>query len=149
MHCEQYGQKALYMSSATLQFREPHSVVETVLIFTAVAATLLGTAFCLQDRDWAGTLLLSPFVAYLRPTSAVLGAFGGFLPALLHTYAMPVLLIVALRPWPRTRPRVCLLWFSIASTLDWQQSGVTDAWFHAGDRLPGDMPLPGYPGRQA
>ena len=125
------------MSSAPVLFREPHSPVETGLIFTAVAALLLGTAVYFLDRDWANTMLLAPFIAYQWPTSAVFGAFGGFLPALLHAYAIPVLLIVALRPWPWTRPWVCLLWFTIASILEWLQSD-------AADRLPGDLPLLRY-----
>ncbi len=132
------------MSSVPVLSREPHSPVETGLIFTAVAALLLGTAVYLLDRDWANTLLLAPFVAYQWPTSAVFGAFGGFLPALLHAYAIPVLIIVALRPWPWTRPWVCLLWFTIASTLEWLQSDAAEALFFAADRLPGDMPLLTY-----
>jgi hypothetical protein len=89
-------------------------------------------------------MLLAPFIAYQWPTSAVFGAFGGFLPALVHAYAIPVLIIVALRPWPWTRPWVCLLWFTIASTLEWLQSDAAEALFFAADRLPGDMPLLTY-----
>jgi len=132
------------MSSAPVPFREPHSPVEIGLIFTAVAALLLGTAVYFLDRDWAHSMLLVPFIGYQWPRSAVFGAFGGFLPALLHAYAISVLIIVALCPWPQTRLWVCLLWFTIASTLEWLQSGVGNAWFFAGDRLPGDMPLLAY-----
>ena len=132
------------MSSVPVLSRKPHSPVETGLIFTAVAALLLGTAVYLLDRDWANTMFLAPFAAYQWPTSAVFGAFGGFLPALLHAYAIPVLIIVALRPWPWTRPWVCLLWFTIASTLEWLQSDAAEALFFAADRLPGDMPLLRY-----
>lgn len=129
------------MSSAPVLFREPHSPVEIGLIFTAVAALLLGTAVYFLDRDWANSMLLAPFIGYQWPRSTVFGAFGGFLPALLHAYAISVLIIVALWPWPRTSPWVCLLWLAIASTLEWLQSGAGDAWFFAGDRLPDNMPL--------
>ena len=137
------------MSSAPVLFRKPHSAVVIGLIFTAVAALLLGSAVYLLDRDWADTMLLAPFIAYQWPTSAVFGAFGGFLPALLHAYAIPVLIIVVLRPWPWTRPWVCLLWFTLASTLEWLQSDTAGALFFAADRLPGDMPLLTYLERYA
>jgi hypothetical protein len=61
MHYEQSNQiQGLQMSSAPVLFREPHSPVETGLIFTAVAALLLGTAVYFLDRDWANTMLLAP-----------------------------------------------------------------------------------------
>jgi hypothetical protein len=142
MHCDLNSQKDLRMSSVTLQFRGARN--EAGLIFTAVAALLLGTAVYLLDRDWASTLVLSSFVAYQWPRSAVFGAFGGFLPALLHAYAISVLIIVALRPWPWTRPWVCLLWFTIASALEWLQSDAAETLFFTTDRLPGDMALLGY-----
>ncbi len=132
------------MSNAPVLFREPQSPVEIGLIFTAVAALLLGTAVYLLDREWANSLLLGPFVGSQWPRFGVFGVFGGFLPALLHAYAICVLILVALWPWPRTRPWVCLLWFSIASTLEWLQSDAADAWFFAGDRLPDNMPLLAY-----
>jgi hypothetical protein len=125
-------------------YAEPHSAVEVVLIFTAVVALLLGTSVYLLDRDWANTMFLEPFASYQWSTSAVFGAFGGFLPALLHAYAIPALIIVALRPWPSTRPWVCLLWFILASTLEWLQSNAAGALFFAVERLPGDMPLLKY-----
>ena len=131
------------MSSARVLFREPHSRVEIGLIFTAVAALLLGTAVYVLDRDWASSMLLAPFVGYQWPRSAVFGAFGGFLPALLHAYAICVLIIVALWPWPRIRAWVCLLWFIIALILEWLQSDAADVWFFAGDRLQ-SMPLLAY-----
>ena len=132
------------MSSTTVLFREPHSALEAGLIFTAVAALLLGTAVYLLDRDWADTLLLSPFIAYQGSTSTVFGALGGYLPSLLHAYAIPVLIIVALRPWPWTRLWVCLLWFTIASTLEWMQSDTAETLFNAADRLQGNMPFLRY-----
>ena len=72
------------------------------------------------------------------------GALGGFLPALLHAYAISVLIIVALWPWPRTRIMGCLLWFTIASTLELLQSGVGDAWLTSLERPLGDLALVGY-----
>jgi len=129
--------------------REPHSPIEAGLIFTAVAALLLGSAVYFLDRDWADTMLLAPFIAYQWPTSAVFGALGGYLPALLHAYAITVLIIVALRPWPWTRPWVCLLWFTIASALERLQSDTAKAIFFAGDRLPANVPLLGYLERYA
>ena len=131
------------MINAIVQFREPTSAVEAGLIISAVAALLLGSAVYLLDRDWADSMLLAPFAAYQWPTSAVFGAFGGFLPALLHAYAIPVLILVALSPWPWTRPWVCLLWFSIASTLEWLQSDAA-ALIFASDRLPIGMPFLRY-----
>jgi len=132
------------MSGVTVLTREPHSPVESGLIFTAVAALLLGTAVYFLDRDWADTMLLAPFISYQMPRSAVFGAIGGFLPALMHAYAIPVLIIVTLRPWSWTRPWVCLLWFTLASTLEWLQSDTVYTLFFAADRLPGDMPLLRY-----
>lgn len=141
--------QGLQMSVATVLFRKPHPPVETGLIVTAVAALLLGSAVYLLDRDWADTMLLAPFSAYQWPTSAVFGAFGGCLPAFLHAYAIPVLIIVALRPWPWTRRWVSLLWFVIASTLEWLQSDAAGALFITTDRRPGDMPFLGYLERYA
>ena len=89
-------------------------------------------------------MLLQPFIAYQWPKSAVFGVLGGVLPAFLHAYAIPVLIIVTLRPWSWTRPWVCLLWFTIASTLEWLQSNAAEALFFAADRLPGDMPFLRY-----
>ena len=132
------------MSSSPVLFREAHSLVEVGLMFTAVAALLLGTAVYFLDRNWANTMFLAPFIVYQWPTFAVFGEFGGFLPALLHAYAIPVLIIVALWPWPKTRPWVCLLWFTIASTLEWLQSDVANAYFFTVDVLPGDMRLVMY-----
>jgi len=132
------------MSSAPVLIREPYSKAELGLIVTAVAALLLGAAVYFLDRDWTNSMFLEPFVEYQLPRSAAFGAFGGFLPALLHAYAISILIIVALWPWPRTRVWVCLLWFIIASTLEWMQSGIGDAWFIAMDSLPGDIPLLAY-----
>ena len=129
------------MNSTMGLSREPHSPIEAGLIFTAVAALLLGSAVYFLDRDWADTMLLAPFLAYQGPKSTVFGFVGGFLPALLHAYAIPVLIIVALRPWPWTRIWVCLLWFTIASTLEWLQSDAASALFFAADRHPDNMPL--------
>jgi hypothetical protein len=137
------------MSSATVLSREPNSSVEAILIFTAVSALLLGSAVYFLDRDWADTMLLQPFITYQWPKSTVFGALGGVLPALLHAYAITVLIIVALRPWPWTRPWVCLLWFTIASTLEWLQSDAAEALFFSADRLSGDIPLLGYLERYA
>lgn len=131
-------------SSTPVRIREPYSKTELGLIFTAVAALLLGTAVYFLDRDWANSMFLAPFANHQWPRSAVFGAFGGFLPALLHAYAIAVLILVALWPWPRTRPWVCLLWFIIAATLEWMQSDAADAWFFAGDRLSENMPLLAY-----
>jgi len=134
----------LQVSSSTGQFGGLHLPVATGLVLSAVAALLLGSAVYLLDRNWADTMLLQPFVAYQWSRSAVYGALGGFLPALLHAYAIPVLIIVALRPWPWTRPWVCLLWFTIASTLEWLQSDVAEALFFTADRLPDYMPFLRY-----
>lgn len=135
-------------NSATVLLRESYSPVEPGLIITAVTALLLGAVVYFLDRDWASTMLLAPFSAYQWPTAAMFGAIGGFLPALLHAYAISVLIIVALRPWPWTRPWVCLLWFFIASTLEWLQSDAA-AGFFATDRLPGDIPQLAYLQRYA
>jgi hypothetical protein len=132
------------MNSTMGLSREPHSPIEAGLIFTAVAALLLGSAVYFLDRDWADTMLLAPFLAYQGPKSTVFGFVGGFLPALLHAYAITVLIIVALRPWPWTRRWVCLLWFTIASALEWLQSDTAKAIFFADDRLLTNMPLLGY-----
>jgi hypothetical protein len=137
------------VSSVPVLSREPHSLPESGLIITAVAALLLGAAVYLLDREWADSLLLESFKDYQWSRSAMFGACGGFLPALLHAYAIPVLIIVALRPWPWTRPWVCLLWFALASTLEWLQSDAAGALFLAVDRHQGDVPLLGYLERYA
>ena len=132
------------LSSRQVLFRERHSPVEIGLIVTAVAALLLGTAVYVLDRNWANSISLGIFVEYQWPRSAMFGALGGFLPALLHAYAISVLIIVALWPWPRTRIMGCLLWFTIASTLELLQSGVGDAWLTSLERPLGDLALVGY-----
>ena len=137
------------MSRATVLSRVPHLPVETGLIISAVAALLLGSAVYLLDRDWSDTMLLAPFIAYQWPTSAAFADFGGFLPSFLHAYAIPVLIIVALRPWPWTRPWVCILWFTIASILEWLQSEAADSLLFSANTLLGDMPLLGYLERYA
>jgi hypothetical protein len=137
------------MRNTTIGYRETHSLVQEVLTVTAVLALLVGAAVYLLDRDWADTMLLEPFMAYQGAKSAVFGVLGGFLPALLHAYAIPVLIIAALRPWPWTGPWVCLLWFTIASTLEWLQSDAASAILFAADGLPDDMPLLGYLKRYA
>ena len=132
------------MSSATVQFRKLHSAVEAGLIVSAVTALLLGSAVYLLERDWADTMLLAPFIAYQWPTSAVFGALGGFLPSLLHAYAICILLMVTLWPWPRTRAWVCLLWFALAAFFEWMQSDTGSAWFTANEWLLDDVPLMVY-----
>ena len=132
-----------------MQFINASKLIPFGLVFTAVAALLLGTAVYLLDRDWASSSFLGPFVDYQWPRSALFGGVGGFLPALLHAYAISVLIIIALWPWSRTRAWVCLLWFTIASTLELLQSGVGNAWLIALDGLLGDLPLMGYLERYA
>ena len=132
------------MINAMVQLREPTSAVDAGLIISAVAALLLGSAVYLLDRDWADTMLLTPFITYQWTTFAAFGDFGGFLPSLLHAYAIPVLIIAALRPWPWTRPWVCLLWFTIALILEWLQSDVVGTWFVAWEKLDGAWPLMAY-----
>jgi|GEM_PF-2281132 len=129
------------MSVATVLFRVPHPPGETGLIISAVAALLLGTAVYLLDRDWASAMFLEPFVDYQLSRSTIFGALGGFLPSLLHAYAIPVLIMVALSPWPWTRPWVCLLWFIMASLFEWLQSDASGALFLAADGQLGDIPL--------
>ena len=127
-----------------LRFRESRLPVEFVLIFTAVLALLLGTAVYFLGRDWTHSMLLAPFAGYQWARSTVFGAIGGCLPSLLHAYAITVLIIIALRPWPWTRPWVCLVWFTLASALEWLQSDAAAALFVAADRLLGDLPLLKY-----
>ena len=141
--------KGFEMINAIVRFREPASVVEVGLVISAVAALLIGSAVYFLDRDWTSVMFLEPFVGYQWPMSTVFGAFGGFLPAFLHAYAFPVLILVALSPWPWARPWVCLPWFTMASTLEWLQSDTAVALFFAADRLPVDMPLLTYLKRYA
>ena len=137
------------MISSTVMSREPNSPVQATLILTAVAALLLGSVVYFLDRYWGDTILLAPFTAYQWPRSSVFGTLGGYLPAILHAYAIPVLIIVALRPWPWTRPWVCILWFTIASILEWLQSDAADSLLFFANTLPGDMPPLGYLERYA
>jgi len=117
---------------------------EQRLMLSAVAALLLGTAVYLLDRDWGRAMILEPFVQYQWSRSAVFGAFGGFLPSLLHAYAFCVLLLVALWPWPGTRPWVCLFWFALAAFFEWLQSGAGSAWITGNEGLIGNLPLMAY-----
>ena len=137
------------MSSVAFRIRDPFSKAEIGLIITAVAALLLGAAVYVLDRDWASSMFLEPLADNQWQRSAVFGAFGRFLPALTHAYAFCVLIIVTLWPWPWTRLWVCLLWFTIASTLEWLQSGVIDAWLLVLGRLPDEIPLMAYLERYA
>lgn len=109
--------------------RVSHSSVEIWLASTAVIAVLLGSAVYLLDRNWVNSLFLHPFADYQWARFAVFGAFGGFLPALLHAYAVCMLLMIVLRPWPRARSLTCLLWFAIASFLECLQSDTGSKWF--------------------
>lgn len=121
--------------------RVSHSSVEIWLFSTAVIAVLLGGAVYLLDRDWVNSLFLQPFVDYQWTRFAVFGAFGGFLPALLHAYATCMLLMVVLRPWPRSRSLACLLWFAIASFLECLQSDTGSKWFVSSEGEMGDSLL--------
>ena len=132
------------MSVATILFRKPHPPGETDLIVTAVSALLLGTAVYLLDRDWADSLFMESFTDYQWSRSGMFGTLGGFMPSLLHAYAIPVLIMVALSPWPWTRPWVCLLWFIMASFFEWLQSDSAGALFFFADRPSGDIPLLTY-----
>ena len=132
------------MNNSVVLSRRSRFTAEQRLILSVVVALLLGTAVYLLDRDWARAMFLEPFVQYQGARSDVFGALGGVLPALLHAYAIPVLIIVALRPWPWTRIWVCLLWFTIASTLEWLQSDAASALFFAADRLSSEIPLLTY-----
>ena len=127
------------INSSPAPSRKPRSAVESVLILTAVAALLLGGAVYIIDRDWTYSLLLEPFASYQWPRSNVFGGVGDFLPSLLHAYAISVLLIVALWPWPRKWPWVCLLWFSIASLLEWLQCDAAGTFFVDSDKSNGVM----------
>jgi hypothetical protein len=118
----------LQINSTPELSRAPRSAVQIELIFTAVVALLLGTAVYLLDRDWTSSMFLEPFIDYQWPRSAVFGAVGGSLPSLLHAYAICVLFMVALWPWPWTRPWQCLLWFTLAANLEWLQSGAGSTW---------------------
>jgi hypothetical protein len=129
------------MNSASALSQEPCSATQWSLTLTAVAALLLGTTVYLLDRDWSSTVFLETFIAHQRPKSTVFGVLGGSLPSLLHAYAICALLVVALWPWPRTRPWICLLWFGLASFLECLQSDAANLWFVAHERLAGEMPL--------
>jgi hypothetical protein len=129
------------LNVASALSQKPRSVAQLTLILTAVAALLLGTTVYLLDRDWSSVLFLEPFIDYQWSGSTVFGVFGGNLPSLLHAYAICTLLMVALWPWPNTRPWVCLLWFSLASFLEWLQSDAANLWFVAHERLVGEIPL--------
>jgi hypothetical protein len=124
-----------------LLFRESRLPVELVLIFTAVLALLLGTAVYFLGRDWTHSMLLAPFVGYQWARFTIFGAIGGCLPSLLHAYAITVLIIIALRPWPRSRPWICLLWFILASFLEWLQSDTGSTWFVSDERIMGGSEL--------
>ena len=137
------------MSCTTIGYRETHSLVQVVLTVTAVSALLVGAAVYLLDRDWASTMLLGPFARYQWLKSAIFGYLGEFLPSYLHAYAITVLLIVALWPWPRIKPWVCLLWFILASLLEWLQSDGAYPLILSVDRLKGDIPLLEYLARYA
>ena len=132
------------MSSVAFKIRDPYSKAEISLIITAVAALMLGAAVYALDRDWASSMFLEPLADYQWQRSAVFGGIGGFLPALTHAYAFCVLIIVALWPWPWTRLWVCLLWFTIASTLEWLQSGFGDERLLVLGRQPDEIPLMAY-----
>ena len=132
------------MNSTTIGYRETHSLVQVVLTATAVSALLVGAAVYLLDRDWASTMLLEPFARYQWLKFAIFGSFGEFLPSYLHAYAITVLLIVALWPWPRIKPWACLLWFILASLLEWLQSDGAYPLILSVDRLKGDIPFLEY-----
>lgn len=92
------------------------------MIGTAAIALLAGTSVYLLDRDWTSALFLSPVAALQPERLHVFGALGGALPSLLHAYALAVLLMAVLQPWPRTRPWICIGWFSVAGSLECMQA---------------------------
>ena len=104
------------------------SRIEICLITTAFLALLLGSAVYFADRDWSDSLFLSPISGYQWARYAVFGTFGGFMPAFLHAYAVSMLLMIVLRPWPKTRTVVCILWFGLASFLELLQTESGSAW---------------------
>jgi hypothetical protein len=124
-----------------LQIHKPRLTVEFVLIFTAVLGLLLGTAVYFLDRDWSSALFLAPYIEYQWPRYAVFGVLGRNLPSLLHAYAICAFLLVALWPWPRLRPWICLLWFSLAAFLESIQHDTVYMWFVDYEGLWGEIPL--------
>jgi hypothetical protein len=123
------------------KIHQPRLPVELVLIFTAVLGLLLGTAVYFLDRDWSSSLFLAPYIEYQWTRYAVFGVLGRNLPSLLHAYAICALLLVALWPWPRLRPWICLMWFSLAAFLESIQHDTVYMWFVDHERLWGDIPL--------
>jgi hypothetical protein len=116
------------MNNSLALSQERHSAFERRLSLTAVAALLLGIAVYLLDRDWTRSLFMESFAGHQWPRLAVFGALGECLPSFLHAYAITVLLIVALWPWPWIRSWVCPQWFILASLLEWLQSDAGSAW---------------------
>lgn len=115
---------------------------------SAIAALLFGTLIYVLDRDWASTLFLAPLASYQFFSGGYFGVLGGSLPALLHAYAISLLVIICLWAWPRAWPWLCLLWFGIAMCLEVLQLQVASLWIaangHLLDVIPGGHHLKAY-----
>jgi len=95
----------------------------------------VGTLVYALDRAGAAYFLPAWLVREAGP--AVFGALGAHLPTFIHPFAFVLITAVALRPWPRLLPAICVWWFALECAFEFGQrvplgeriAALTPAWF--------------------
>jgi hypothetical protein len=102
-----------------------------------IAVVMLSVGILIYALDRAGTTYFVPTWLAREAGPAVFGTLGAHLPTFIHPFAFVLITAVALRPWPRLLPAICVGWFVIESAFEFGQraplgeriAAMTPAWF--------------------
>ena len=102
-----------------------------------IAAFMLFVGILVYAFDRAGTAYFLPTWLAREAGPAVFGALGAHLPTFIHPFAFVLITAVALRPWPRLLPAICVWWFALECAFEFGQwaplgeriAALTPAWF--------------------
>jgi hypothetical protein len=86
-----------------------------------VLALLAGSLVYVFGRDWSSVLFLAPLDHLAPQPGGGFGTAGFSLPALLHSYAISLLLICTICKDGRRRGIPALAWFALAAALELSQ----------------------------